>query len=231
MSKNERNILSQMVENQIPSDLGVDGLRDFDMKQSQRVSSNMEIAAITASQEYPDPMCMIDVKYGQRYSIRMPGNGGHYDALVYCKPICSYLHFVDNKEVAGENTYTLRRMKGSSVTEGLSTEVTAGVSVGIKGFEASASVTSGYNYSTTITNELFFDFKTVKEYDSKYGILSKFGLKIYNNDTAHYFFVPIYRKDPFTKEFKPDFYKTISQEQIINYCMSSHGYQRWYASG
>ncbi|KAF2073629.1 hypothetical protein CYY_005048 [Polysphondylium violaceum] len=217
--------------------------RNFDMTKCQTAKNNMEISAITSSQEYPEPMCKFYFPTSSFVSFGLD---------VICKPVACYLDFIGNKVVPYQDEYTLTKKKGSTVINSMSTEVTASASAGIFGCEVSMSVTTGYNYSKTITEEVTETWKqTLNEGD--YYTYQNYMLYVYNivdadafnfNDWAHkvrdnfgetiytgkngklYFFLPVFRDDAFTKRYKEDFYSTVSRVDLKNFLMNE-GFNNW----
>ncbi|KAM9953731.1 hypothetical protein ACTFIR_008823 [Dictyostelium discoideum] len=232
--------------------------RRFDMKNSQMCRSNSEIAAVTKSQNYPEPMCMNEAPWSTELKkFKFVGNHPNKTMDVYCfaKPVSCFLDFQGDKEIAGTVKTTLTKKKGSSRSSTIKVEATASAGASIMGCEAKLSVTSGYSYTSnemeettetweeTLTPGSYYQYQNIMLYafifndegddfkalDESWQLSSSTGVKVYyGKGTQRYFFFPVYRDDCFTKLYKEDFYSTVSFDEVSNY-LTTDGLNRWYS--
>lgn len=97
------------------------------------------------------PGCLITSKWYEGESISAAGK--FYPT--YIKPIAAFLAYVDKKSVPKgvTSSYTITKKVGFQQEFGRTVEIEVSVSKGILGCDASLSVTTGFQYKSTITNE------------------------------------------------------------------------------
>jgi len=226
----------------IPRPLSIKPKTAFDPNQSVMCESNFQIDKAIKLKTPPDSMVMIKTNWFKMV-----------DAPFEVKPIAAYMNYIDSFTVPGTQENTLTKKNGYSSRLVVSAEIKAGASAGIYGCNASLEVTTGFSYEQTITSEITETWKQTlpsgsyvvyqncllyaykfhcregaifsdKLFMARYAAQ---GVKWYSRDDGYfYFFVPVFRNDPFTLKYSDQLYDPVPYDTVIAY-VSESGFEKW----
>ncbi|KAN0050438.1 hypothetical protein ACTA71_003562 [Dictyostelium dimigraforme] len=233
--------------------------RRFDMHNSQMCKSNSEIAAVTKSQSFPEPMCMTDTKWSTDLLpfTFVSDKGPNYKMNVYCfcKPIACFLDFQGDKEIAGTVKTTLTKKKGSSKSSTIKVEATASAGASIMGCEAKLSVTSGYSYTSTemeettetweetLTPGSYYKYQNImmyafcfndkwgdfKDIDESWRLSSSTGIKVYYGKDTQRYFFFPVYRDDCFTKLYKEDFYSTVSFDEVSDYLTSDGKGRWYS--
>ncbi|KAF2077719.1 hypothetical protein CYY_000966 [Polysphondylium violaceum] len=239
-------------------------LPSYDMSKSPVVNSNEDVALNTKHKDIPNVFLMnrntsFSGYKPVKYEVAaIPGypSWAKVNWNTRCKPVAVYTSFIDSKNVINQGTYSLEHRKGSSIVETWWRETTLSAGAQFKAFDVSASVTTGYKYETTFTEEIVRGWTETLEkgdymlYQNK--ILYAYEIRISDRDDINYiasmintaydydksipkahvrgnrlfYFVDFNVNDPFFKRLSSNLYQTISFQKAVDYLMTD-GWSRW----
>ncbi|KAF2076122.1 hypothetical protein CYY_002584 [Polysphondylium violaceum] len=217
---------------------------NFDPAKSRTCNSNFEIDEAIKLKSPPDSMVMVNAPWTE-----MAG-----EVPFKVKPICAYMNYINSLTVPGTIEKTLEKKNGYSSRFQTSVEIKAGVSAGIFGCNASLEVSTGFTYEETITSETTETWREILESGSYViyqncvlyaywvqqpggingavkvarlmGEYAESGIQWYEREGESYFFVPVFRNDPFTLKYTDALYAPVPYNDIISYVTNS-GSNRW----
>ncbi|KAN0037969.1 hypothetical protein ACTA71_000141 [Dictyostelium dimigraforme] len=230
----------------------IDGLKKYDFSKAPLVKTREEIALSSKHKKIPDAFMKIpshrwNAYTKMNYEVAKKDNGGGWKKVKWntrCAPV-----------VTNEATYELVQKKGSTTAQTWWSETTASVGGSFKGVDMSVSVSTGYKYEKTYTEETVTGWKEMLQkgdymlYQNK--VVYAYEIRIVDNEDPVYiaaqmnytynydktcpkaytrgglfYFVDFFIDDPFFKPLSTDLYQTFTLDEVSNYLMTD-GWKLW----